>query len=120
MTAMDDRPLEAGALISELEGHLLIEAARAEGRAEAVRFTRSLAWLTDTQREEVEARYQETHLALTRRSWERTAQRGRELRVEYEQRYRSLRRRLCAGVLLGTALAVMTVVLATVPNGWGA
>lgn len=117
MTAMDDRPFEAGALIRELEGHLLIEAIRAEGRAEAMRFTRSLAWLTDTQREEVEARYRENHLVLTRRSWERTAQRGRELRAEYEQRYRSLRRRLCAGVLLGALFALMTVVLATVSSG---
>ncbi|GGN63381.1 hypothetical protein GCM10011579_031660 [Streptomyces albiflavescens] len=116
MTAMDDRPLNADALISELEGHLLVEAARAEGRAEAVRFTRSLAWLTDTQREEVEAGYQEHYLALTRRSWERTAQRGRELRAEYEERYRSLRRRLCAACLFGAALVLTTVVVTNLPT----
>ncbi|WP_369251520.1 hypothetical protein [Streptomyces sp. R41] len=117
MTAMDDRPLEAGALISELEGHLLIEATRAEGRAEAARFTRSLAWLTDSQREEVEARFQENYLALTRLSWERTAQRGRELRAEYEERYRSLRRRLCAGFLFGAALVLAAAVVTTVSSG---
>jgi len=117
MTAMDNHPLEARALINELEGHLLIEATRAEGRAEAVRFTRALAWLTDTQREEVEAHYQENYLALTRRSWERTAQRGRDLRNEYEERYRSLRRRLCAGLLLGTALVLAAAVMMSVPNG---
>ncbi|MFF1674883.1 hypothetical protein [Streptomyces sp. NPDC058256] len=117
MTTMDDRPLETHALINELEGHLLIEAARAEGRAEATRFTGSLAWLTDTQQEEVEARYQENYLALTRRSWQRTAQRGRELRAEYEERYRTLRRRLCAGVLLGAALVLAAVVVMTVSNG---
>jgi len=117
VTAMDDRTLEARALINELEGHLLIEATRAEGRAEAIRFTRSLAWLTDTQREEMEARYQENYPALTRRSWERTAQRGRELRAEYEERYRLLRRRLCAGLLFGAALALAVVVVMTVSNG---
>ncbi|WTX74936.1 hypothetical protein OG788_38760 [Streptomyces sp. NBC_00647] len=106
MTAMDERPPGTGSLISELEGHLLIAATRAEARAEAVRFTRSLAWLTDTQREEVEARYEDNHLALARVSWERTARRSRELRAEYERRYRSLRGRLCAGCLLGTALAL--------------
>jgi hypothetical protein len=117
MTAMDNRPLETGALIKELEGHLLIEATRAEGHAEAARFTRGLMWLTDTQREEVEARFQDTYLALTRRSWERTARRGGELRDEYEERYRSLRRRLCGGFLLGAAVALGAVVLLTVPSG---
>ncbi|WP_393073856.1 hypothetical protein [Streptomyces sp. LN704] len=110
MTAMDDRPLDPGALVSELEGHLLIEATRAEGRAEAVRFARSLAWLTDTQREEVEEAYVDNHLALARRSWERTARRGRELRAEYEAAYHALRRRLCTTVLLGAVvLAVVTL-----------
>jgi hypothetical protein len=115
---MDDRPLQTRALIHELEGHLLIEATRAEGRAEAVRFTRSLTWLTDSQRQEAEARYQENHLALTRRSWERTAQRGTELRAEYEERYRVLRRRLCAGVLLGTALALATALVMAASAGY--
>lgn len=112
MTAMDDRPA-AGALIRELEGHLLIAAARAESRAEAVRFARSLAWLTDSQREEVEARYAEAHLALARMSWERTARRGTELRAEYEERYRALRRRWCATALLGAALVLTALALTT-------
>ncbi|MGW3668004.1 hypothetical protein [Streptomyces sp. NPDC005141] len=111
---MDERQPGAGALISELEGHLLIAATRAEGRAEAVRFTRSLVWLTDTQREEVEARYEDNHLALTRVSWERTARRSQELRTEYEQRYRSLRGRLYAGCLLGTAFALAAFVVTAV------
>ncbi|MGW3634635.1 hypothetical protein ACWD7F_31545 [Streptomyces sp. NPDC005122] len=111
MTAMDDRALDPRALISELEGHLLIEATRAEGRAEAARFARSLAWLTDTQRAEVEEAYADDHLALARRSWERTARRGRELRAEYEASYHALRRRLCAAFLLGAAaLALVTLI----------
>lgn len=110
MTTMDDRPPAPRALINEVEGHLLIEATKAEGRAEAARLSRSLAWLTDTQRKELEERFTDTYLALTRRSWERTARRGRELRAEYEATYHALRRRLCAGFLLGTALTLMTVV----------
>ncbi|MFJ8008547.1 hypothetical protein [Streptomyces fagopyri] len=112
---MDDRPIDPRVLISELEGHLLIEATRAEGRTEAARFARSLPWLTDTQREEVEEVYARDHLALTRRSWERTALRGRELRAEYEAAYRALRRRLCTAFLLGAvvlALAALTSVSA--------
>ncbi|MGW1755167.1 hypothetical protein [Streptomyces mirabilis] len=110
MTTMDDRPPAPRSLIDELEGHLLIEATKAEGRAEAARFTHSLACLTDTQREDVEERFTDTYLALTRRSWERTARRGRELRAEYEARYRALRRRLCAMFLLNAAFALVTVV----------
>jgi hypothetical protein len=104
---MDERPLDTRGLIDELEGHLLVEAARTEARAEAARFSQSLAWLTDTQREEVEERYTDNHLAVTRRSWERTARRGGELRAEYEAAYRALRRRLCGGFLLCAALIVM-------------
>ncbi|MEW2168302.1 hypothetical protein AB0912_35715 [Streptomyces sp. NPDC007084] len=114
---MDDRAPAAGALIRELEGHLLIAAARAEGRAAAVRFAGSLAWLTDTQREEVEARYEEAHLALARLSWERTVRRGNELRAEYERRYRALRARLCAAALLGAAFVVAVLTVATAPGG---
>jgi hypothetical protein len=109
MTTMDDRPPAPRALINEVEGHLLIEATKAEGRSEAARFTHSLACLTDTQRAEVEECFADTYLTLTRRSWERTARRGRELRAEYEARYRALRRRLCAVFLLGAAFALVTV-----------
>ncbi|MFF1448463.1 hypothetical protein ACFVYF_09960 [Streptomyces sp. NPDC058274] len=104
---MDERPLDTRGLIDELEGHLLVEAARTEARAEAARFSRSLAWLTDTQRAEVEERYADNHLAVTRRSWERTARRGGELKAEYEAAYRALRRRLCGGILLGAVVIVM-------------
>lgn len=113
MTAMDDRPTDPRVLISELEGHLLIEATRAEGRTEAARFARSLPWLTDTQREEVEEAFARDHLALTRRSWERTALRGRELRAEYEAAYRALRRRLYTAFLLGAVVPAL-VTLASV------
>ncbi|QCX78020.1 hypothetical protein C9F11_21950 [Streptomyces sp. YIM 121038] len=107
MTAMDDRPAEAALLIHEIEGHLLVESARTESRAAAARFTARLDWLTQAQREEVERVYTEDHLALTRHIWRRTAHRSRELRTEYETRYRSLRRRLLAGALLGMTFALL-------------
>ncbi|MGW7266184.1 hypothetical protein [Streptomyces sp. NPDC054842] len=109
MTATDDHLPDADLWIRQLEGHLLVEAARAEGRAEAALFTGSLRWLTDTQREEVEARYAEHHLALNRRCWERTAERAAQLRSEYETLYRSLRRRLYLGVVVGAVLVSAAV-----------
>ncbi|WRZ27320.1 hypothetical protein OG931_05940 [Streptomyces phaeochromogenes] len=116
MTAMDERPVDAGALIHELEGHLLIEATRGEGRAEAGRFTRQFGWLTDSQRAEVEERFAEEYVSLARLSWRRTVERGTELRGEYEEAYRVLRRRLLSVWLFGVALiggaAVVVVSLA--------
>ncbi|MCZ4514382.1 hypothetical protein O3Q52_40895 [Streptomyces sp. ActVer] len=101
---MDERPVDTGALIHELEGHLLIEATRGEGRAEAGRFTRQFGWLTDSQRAEVEERFVEEYVSLARVSWRRTVQRGAELRGEYEEAYRALRRRLVAGWVFGMGL----------------
>ncbi|MCI3931931.1 hypothetical protein [Streptomyces sp. AN091965] len=107
---MDDRPVapaEAALLIHEIEGHLLLESARTESRAAAARFTARLDWLTQAQREEVERAYADDHMALTRRTWRHTAHRCRQLRTEYETRYRSLRRRLLASCLLGVTFALM-------------
>ncbi|MDQ0947613.1 hypothetical protein QFZ24_001536 [Streptomyces phaeochromogenes] len=104
MTAMDERPVDAGVLINELEGHLLIEATLGEGRAEAGRFSRQFGWLTDSQRAEVEERFAEEYVSLARDSWRRTVQRGAELRGEYEEAYRVLRRRLLSVWLFGVAL----------------
>jgi hypothetical protein len=101
---MDERPVDAGALINELEGHLLIEATLGEGRAEAGRFTRQFGWLTDSQRAEVEERFTEEYVSLARLSWQRTVQRGAELRGEYEEAYRVLRRRLLAVWVFGMGL----------------
>jgi len=103
---MDERPLDAGAFLNEIEGHLLIAAARTEGRTAAARFTTRLDWLTDAQRAEVERYFEAEYLALARASWRRTAERGRRLRAEYEETYRRLRQRLVAGCLLGCALLV--------------
>ncbi|MCX5240183.1 hypothetical protein OG824_33750 [Streptomyces prunicolor] len=108
MTAMDELPLDRRTFLNEIEGHLLIAAARTEGRTAAARFTARLDWLTDGQRAEVERHFEAEYLTLTRASWERTAERGRQLRDEYEETYRRLRQRLLAACLLGCALLAAT------------
>ncbi len=111
MTAMDDRPIDTGALINELEGHLLVEATLGEGRRAAGRFTRRFEWLTDSQRAEIEEGFAEQYVSLARDSWRRTARRAAHLRGEYEEVYRGLRRRLLAAFLCGTAVLVLAAAL---------
>ncbi|MEU6991152.1 hypothetical protein ABZ953_10910 [Streptomyces sp. NPDC046465] len=108
---MDDGTVQVRAFINEVEGHLLVEAARADGRTAAQHFTRRLPWLSDTQRAEVEQLYAEEHLSLTRHSWQHIARRGHQLRTEYEETYRVLRQRLLVRGLLGLALASSLVAL---------
>ncbi|MFE5917832.1 hypothetical protein [Streptomyces sp. NPDC056468] len=91
--------------LNDVEGHLLLAATRDEGRTAAARFSAPLSWLTDTQRDEIERRFEAEYLALARASWRHTAARAGRLRDEYEARYRDLRRRLLAGWLLTCALA---------------
>ncbi|SBT93475.1 hypothetical protein GA0115233_106439 [Streptomyces sp. DI166] len=102
--------------VGQVEGYLLVAATREEGRTAAERFCASLdAWLTETQREEVERRFATEYAALARRSWERTARRAEELRGEYEERYRALRCRLmAAGLLVGVGLAAVAGILAVI------
>ncbi|MGY6026625.1 hypothetical protein [Streptomyces spinosirectus] len=102
---------DAQVLLTEIEGHLLIAAAREEGRTAAVRFSAPFGWLTEAQREEVERRFETEYLALARASWQHTAERAREVRGEYEEVYRGLRRRLLAGWLLACAAVVAAGVL---------
>jgi hypothetical protein len=96
--------MDARALINDVEGHLLLAAARAEGLAAAARVTAPLDWLTVAQREELQRRVEAEFLALARDSWQRTAVRAGTLREEYEDAYRALRRRLLTGCLLGWAV----------------
>jgi hypothetical protein len=103
--------MDTRAMFNEIEGHLLLAAAREEGRRAAERFSAPLLWLTDSQREEVERRFEAEYLAIARGSWQRTAERARQLRGEYEETYRRLRRRLLAGWLLACAAAVAAGVL---------
>ncbi|MFI8235556.1 hypothetical protein ACIGDI_42920 [Streptomyces sp. NPDC085900] len=98
-------------LVNEIEGHLLIAAVHRDGHAAAARFSAPFDWLTRAQREEVERRFEAEYLVLARASWEHTAERAREVRGEYEEAYRGLRRRLLAGWLLACAAVVAVTVL---------
>ncbi|MFF8905694.1 hypothetical protein [Streptomyces olivaceoviridis] len=107
MTAHDERDL-----VRQIEGHLLLVAAREEGRTAAVRLSSRLGWLTDSQREDMEQQFETEYLALARLSWHRTAERAQELRQTYESRYRALRRRLLAcSVLTCAALAAAALLV---------
>ncbi|MFI1422360.1 hypothetical protein ACH4VX_31225 [Streptomyces sp. NPDC020731] len=111
MSGRDGSFVDMEALLNEIEGHLLVDAARAEARTAAAELTAGLGWLTEHQREEITRRFTERYLALSRTSWRRTARRGEELRAQYETRYRQLRQRLLGCALLGCALAVGTVLV---------
>ncbi|WP_328876737.1 hypothetical protein [Streptomyces sp. NBC_00287] len=107
--------MEGRGLVGQIEGYLLVAATREEGRTAAERFCVPLApWLTEAQRVEVERRFESEYMALARLSWQRTAERAEELRAEYEERYRAMRRRLLGrGLLLCAAvMAVAGIVVA--------
>lgn len=115
MTAMDERPQDGLALVNEIEGHLLLAAARDEARAAATRLSERLYWLTNSQRDDLERQFETAYLGVARTSWLRTVERGEELRREYEATYRVLRQRLVAGflfccaVLAGTGMVVLAL-----------
>ncbi|MEU0334301.1 hypothetical protein [Streptomyces sp. NPDC006193] len=102
---------DARSLVRQVEGHLLLAAARREGRAAAGRLSSRLGWLTDSQRDELERQFEAEYLALARLSWRRTAERAQELRQAYEARYRELRRRLLACCVLGCAVLAAGLLL---------
>ncbi|MFD9098304.1 hypothetical protein [Streptomyces collinus] len=106
MTTGDDRTL-----VQEVEGHLLLAAAREQGRTAAARVADRLGWLTDTQRDDLERHFESEYLTMARTSWRRTADRAEELRHAYESRYRTLRQRLVAWGVLGAALLAATGLL---------
>lgn len=106
---MDDRAVRAAAMINDVQGHLLVAATLDEARETAVRLTGRMPWLTDSQQAELERLFEEEYVSLARTSWQRTAQRAGELRAEYQQAYRVLRRRLvviCLLVIAGGLPAV--------------
>ncbi|MFF7468443.1 hypothetical protein [Streptomyces sp. NPDC008092] len=102
---------EERALVNQIEGHLLLAATREEGRRVAARLTDGIGWLTDSQRADLERYFEAEYLDLARASWYRTAERGEQLRREYDTRYRSLRRRILACFLLTCAMLTATTLL---------
>ncbi|KUN10627.1 cytochrome C oxidase subunit I [Streptomyces yokosukanensis] len=107
-----------GALGDEVEGYLLWQARIAEAEQRAREFVAPMEWLTSAQREDVERRYVADSLRRARADLERIAARCGSLRVEYESRYRLLRRR-CVGTALAVCagcIAVATLLLPLSPT----
>ncbi|MEW1777308.1 hypothetical protein [Streptomyces sp. NPDC086777] len=102
---------EERALVTQVEGHLLLSATREEGRRAAARLADCFGWLTETQRADLVQHFENEYMAVARLSWQRTSHRAEQLRHEYESRYRSLRRRLVACCLGACALLTATVLL---------
>ncbi|MFF4014951.1 cytochrome C oxidase subunit I [Streptomyces sp. NPDC001843] len=100
---------------NEVEGYLLWQARIAEAEQRAQEFVGPMEWLTTSQRAEIEQRYVADSLQRARKDLERIAARCLSLRAEYENRYRTLRRR-CVGLTLAvcagfTAMATLWLVL---------
>ncbi|GAA3020344.1 hypothetical protein [Streptomyces fulvorobeus] len=91
--------------LAQLEGYLLWNAEVEDARRRAGRFTDELPWLTRAQREEVERVYTADRVAACRESLVRVSERAAELRGEYAARYRSLRIRCVAAVVLSLGAA---------------
>ncbi|MBW8091539.1 hypothetical protein IGW14_27065 [Streptomyces hygroscopicus subsp. hygroscopicus] len=89
--------------INQIEGYLLLQTERDAARERARRFTGRLDWLTSAQRAEVERLYVQDQLAVTERNLRTVVRRCEELRAEYQEVYRTLRRRLLLVCLLGAA-----------------
>ncbi|MET9294210.1 hypothetical protein [Streptomyces sp. NPDC003077] len=105
--------------INEIEGYLLWEAEKEKVRARARDFSSGMPWLTDSQREEVERHYARDQLEVSRSYLRRIASRSGELRTEYEEVYRFLRRRLIAACLGTVALVVLVATTVAVVLGGG-
>ncbi|MFF8917591.1 hypothetical protein ACF08M_30860 [Streptomyces sp. NPDC015032] len=98
--------------LAQLEGYLLWSAAVEEARRQADRFTDELPWLTTAQREDVRRVYTADRVAASRTMFRRVRARAAELRGEYDARYRRLRARCVAVVvvLVGAVVGACTAV----------
>ncbi|GGO99830.1 hypothetical protein [Wenjunlia tyrosinilytica] len=111
MTETDARhPRAIAAGVNEIEGYLLWQAQVARARAGARDFSARLPWLTTAQRMEVERVHYEDQLVNAQAAVKAVAERCREVRKEYEEVYRNLRRRLATAFALGTCV-VLTLAL---------
>jgi hypothetical protein len=108
---MDERTTDVTAGLRQLEGYLLWQAELSTVQRDADAFAGLLTWLTDGQREEVVRAYVEERLRVSRHTATRVAQRCRELRGEYEERYRRLSSRLMALFLAGVVVEVVVCAL---------
>ncbi|WP_310728766.1 hypothetical protein [Streptomyces sp. N2A] len=98
--------------VNEIEGFLLREAEKDRARTRAEAFCAALPWLTDSQRQEVAARYCQDQYETSRAYLHRIAVRSASLRTEYEGVYRVLRRRLVTACVSATTVLVALVTVA--------
>ncbi|MFF8595039.1 cytochrome C oxidase subunit I [Streptomyces sp. NPDC015220] len=105
-------PGRSGHVVNQVEGYLLWQARVAEAQERARAFTEPLEWLTTAQRERIEEHYVRDCLSRARADLQRVADRCRELRGEYEERYRELRARCLATVIAGLAVLAAGALLA--------
>ncbi|MFH9981043.1 cytochrome C oxidase subunit I [Streptomyces sp. NPDC017179] len=108
----DGQPAGPRGLVEQVEGYLLWQTRVAEAEQRARAFTEPMQWLTTAQREEIEEYYVSDCLLRARADLQRIAERCRALRGEYEQRYRQLRVRCFAFVLMALAVLAGAAVLA--------
>lgn len=106
-------PGRPAVLAEQVEGYLLWQARVAEAEERARAFTAPLHWLTGAQREEIERHYVRDCLTRARADLQRVSDRCRELRGEYEERYRVLRMRCVALTVAGIAVAVAATLVLT-------
>ncbi|MDI2124622.1 hypothetical protein [Yinghuangia seranimata] len=109
MTPDDD--VQAG--LARLDGYLYWQHQLAEGRAYAEAAADHLPWMTTAQREDLVRVLSAAHTEMARGTVRQLATRAQELRAEYEQRYRGLRRRMAVTVVTATALAAALAGLTT-------
>lgn len=100
----------AADLVNQVEGHLLWQARIAEAEDRARAFAERLPWLTGAQRAEIERHHAADTLQRSRADLQRIAARCHSLRAEYECRYRRLRRRCVALVLVLVLVACVAAV----------
>ncbi|QNE73339.1 hypothetical protein F0344_00705 [Streptomyces finlayi] len=91
--------------LAQLEGYLLWNAEVEDARRRAGRFAEQLPWLTGAQREDVERVYMADRMATCGETLGRISERAAELRGEYSERYRLLRNRCLAAVVLAFGAA---------------
>lgn len=97
--------------LARLDGYLHWQGQLAAARTFAHTTADQLPWLDGAARDDLVRVLTTAHTEMGRRTIRHIAARAAELRDEYEQRYRTLKRRLLAGVV--AAAAAVTAVFGT-------
>ncbi|MEK8172873.1 hypothetical protein NKH77_39330 [Streptomyces sp. M19] len=100
------------AAVNEIEGYLLWQSEIDQARIRAREFTAGLPWLSETERKEIERRYERERLNTAVEYLRRVRDRRDELRDEYQDRYQVLRRRYVTALLVSCCVAMSLLTLA--------